>query len=327
MDHGKFSLVNKQVASVVAELLYVHDCIVLPGFGGLIGNYASARVHQVSHVFQMPSKQLAFNRNLKTDDGLLVNQFAKNENISFAEARTTLVDYAKTLNDRLLAGERVDWEHVGQFHSDIERNFQFRAFTTQNFLPESFGLYTLQVSPINRVPSPDRRPEPVFVNREIVSPVKRNRKFPFRTALKTVPFILLAALIGVNSILPEGKGISKSDFSIFSSTASAPTFGIGSIRSNNLPAVRKAVEVITVETFSAESAKIFIVAGCYSTEHNANGMVDYLNEKGFNSFVLDQTPAGLHRVVYGSYASVNEASNELNAIKKGLNEEAWLLIR
>ena len=327
MDHGKFSLVNKQVASVVAELLYVHDCIVLPGFGGLIGNYASARVHPVSHVFQMPSKQLAFNRNLKTDDGLLVNQFAKNQNSSFSEARTTLISYAEALNDRLLAGERVDWEHVGQFQSDVERNFQFRAFTTHNFLPESFGLYTLQVSPINRGPSPDRRPEPVFVNREIVSPVKQNRKFPIRAALKTVPFILLAALIGFNAILPEGKGISKSDFSVFSNIASAPTFAIGSIRSSNLPAVRKSVEVISVETFSAESAKIFIVAGCYSTEQNANGMVDYLNEKGFDSFVLDQTPAGLHRVVYGSYASVNEASSELSAIKKGLNEEAWLLIR
>ena len=327
MDHGKFSLVNKQVSGIVAELLYVHDCIVLPGFGGLIGNYASARVHPVSHVFQMPSKQLAFNRNLKTDDGLLVNQFAKNQNSSFSEARTTLISYAEALNDRLLAGERVDWEHVGQFQSDVERNFQFRAFTTHNFLPESFGLYTLQVSPINRGPSPDRRPEPVFVNREIVSPVKQNRKFPIRAALKTVPFILLAALIGFNAILPEGKGISKSDFSVFSNIASAPTFAIGSIRSSNLPAVRKSVEVISVETFSAESAKIFIVAGCYSTEQNANGMVDYLNEKGFDSFVLDQTPAGLHRVVYGSYASVNEASSELSAIKKGLNEEAWLLIR
>jgi hypothetical protein len=327
MDHGKFSLVNKQVAGIVAELLYVHDCIVLPGFGGLIGNYASARVHPVSHVFQMPSKQLAFNRNLKTDDGLLVNQFAKIENISFTEARKTLVDYSETLNDRLLAGERVDWEHVGQFHSDIERNFQFRAFTTHNFLPESYGLYTLQVSPINRVPSPDRRPEPVFVNREIVSPVKQSRKFPIRAALKTVPFILFAAFIGFNAILPEGKGISKSDFSIFSNTTSAPTFGISAVHSSSLPAVRKAVEVIAVESFSAESAKIFIVAGCYSTEQNASGAVDYLNEKGFNSFVLDQTPAGLYRVVYGSYASVNEASNELSAIKKGLNEEAWLLIR
>jgi hypothetical protein len=299
----------------------------LPGFGGLIGNYASARVHPVSYVFQMPSKQLAFNRNLKTDDGLLVNQFAKIENISFAEARKTLVDYAETLNDRLLAGERVDWEHVGQFHSDIERNFQFRAFTTQNFLPESYGLYTIQVSPINRVPSPDRRPEPVFVNREIVSSAKQSRKFPIRTALKTVPFVLLAAFIGFNAILPEGKGISKSDFSIFSNTTSAPTFGISAVHSSSLPAVRKAVEVIAVESFSAESAKIFIVAGCYSTEQNASGAVDYLNEKGFNSFVLDQTPAGLYRVVYVSYASVNEASNELSAIKKGLNEEAWLLIR
>ena len=94
-----------------------------------------------------------------------------------------------------------------------------------------------------------------------------------------------------------------------------------------LPAVRKSVHEIAVESFSAESAKIFIVAGCYSTKQNASGAVDYLNEKGFESYVLDQTPAGLFRVVYGNYPSVKEATNELNAIKKGLNEEAWLLIR
>ena len=327
MDHVKFSLVNKQVASAIAELLYVHDCIVLPGFGGLIGNYASARVHPVSHVFQMPLKQLAFNRNLKTDDGLLVNQYAKNESISFAEARTTLVGYAETLNERLLAGERVDWEHVGQFHSDVERNFQFRAFTTLNFLPESFGLYTLQVSPINRVASPERRPDHVFVNREIASPVKQSRKFPIRTILKTVPAFLLAALIGINANLPEGKGISKSDFSILYSSEATPSFALSAIDGMELPAVRKSVHEIAVESFSAESAKIFIVAGCYSTKQNASGAVDYLNEKGFDSYVLDQTPAGLFRVVYGNYPSVKEATNELNAIKKGLNEEAWLLIR
>lgn len=327
MDHAKFSFVNKQVASAAAELLYVHDCIVLPGFGGLIGNYATARVHPVSHVFQMPLKQLAFNRNLKTDDGLLVNQYAKNENISFSESRTTLLVYADTLNERLLAGERVDWNHVGQFHSDVERNFQFRAFTTQNFLTESYGLYTLQVSPINRVASPERRQDHVFVNRPVVSPVKQSRIFPIRTILKSVPVLLLAALIAINANLPEGKGISKSDFSIFSSSDAPPSFALRAIDEMELPAVRKSVQKMEVESFSAESAKIFIVAGCYSTQQNASGAVDYLNEKGFESYILDQTPGGLFRVVYGNYPSVNEAINELNAIKKGLNEEAWLLIR
>jgi septal ring-binding cell division protein DamX len=60
---------------------------------------------------------------------------------------------------------------------------------------------------------------------------------------------------------------------------------------------------------------------------NANGMVDYLSEKGFSSYVLDRTPAGLYRVVYGNYPSIQEATDELTSIRKGLNEEAWLLIR
>jgi hypothetical protein len=327
MEHAEFSLRNKQVASLVAELLHVHDCIILPGFGGLIGNYAPARVHPVTHVFQAPSKQLVFNRSLRTDDGLLVNQLVKKENISFAECRRILSDYAETLNNNLLAGERIEWAEVGQFSTDVERNLQFRAFTTHNYLPEAIGLYALQVQPINRFPIPERRPEPVFVNRDLVPPVKLSRKFPMRRVLQAVPVLLIAAFIGVNASLPEGKGISSADLNILKNSVQMPVAAMGAIDPAAMPAARHSVFVPFEEAFSAESARIFIVAGCYSTQSNADGMVDYLSEKGFDAYLLDRTPAGLYRVVYGNYPSIQDASEELNSIRKGLNEEAWLLVR
>ena len=327
MEHTEFSKRNKQVASLVANLLHVHDCIILPSFGGLIGNYAPARVHPVTHVFQAPSKQLVFNRSLQTDDGLLVNELIKSAQISFAESRRILSDYAESLNTNLLAGERIEWSEVGQFSMDVERNLQFRAFTTHNYLPEAIGLYALQVQPINRFPIPERRPEPVFVNRDLVPPVKVSRKFPIRRVLQAVPILLIAAFIGVNASLPEGKGISTADLNIFKNSVRMPVVAMGIVNPTDMPAARPSVFVPVEEAFSAESARIFIVAGCYSTQSNADGMVDYLSEKGFGAYLLDRTPAGLYRVVYGNYPSIREASEELNSIRKGLNEEAWLLIR
>ncbi|HOY48210.1 MAG TPA: SPOR domain-containing protein [Flavobacteriales bacterium] len=327
MDHSEFSKRNVQVSSLVAELLHVHDCIILPGFGGLIGNYAPARVHPVTHVFQAPSKQLVFNRSLKTDDGLLVNEYARVSGLSFSLSRLYLSEYVEKLNANLLAGERIEWTQIGTFNTDVERNIQFKATQSVNYLPESIGLYAIQVQPINRFPVPERRPEPVFVNRELVPPVKVSRKFPVRRVLQAIPVLLIAAFIGVNASLPEGKGISTADLNIFSQSASISASALSVQSPEALPAARKSIPAPVAELFSAESAQIFIVAGCYSTEVNANGMVDYLSEKGFSSYVLDRTPAGLYRVVYGNYPSIQEATDELTSIRKGLNEEAWLLIR
>ncbi|MFM2285230.1 MAG: hypothetical protein RLZZ543_727 [Bacteroidota bacterium] len=327
MEHTEFSKRNQQVASLVAELLHLHDCIILPNFGGLIGNYASARVHPVTHVFQAPSKQLGFNRSLRTDDGLLVNHLATSQSLSFSDARRYLLEYADALNACLLAGERIDWSEVGQFSMDVERNIQFRAAGLHNYLPEAIGLYTIQVQPINRFPVPERRPEPVFVNRELVSPVKQARKFPLRRVLQAVPVLLIAAFIGVNATLPAGKGISTADLNIFNNSTRVAVSALAANQPSEMPAVRHFVPIINEESFSAESAQIFIVAGCYSTETNANGMVDYLSEKGFSAYLLDRTPAGLYRVVYGDYPSVSAATEEMTAIRKGLNEEAWMLIR
>ncbi len=327
MDHASFSSRNVQVASLVANLLHKHDCIILPGFGGLIGNYAPARVHPVTHVFQPPSKQLVFNRSLTTDDGLLINEWVKSASVSFSDARQLIAEYVETLNINLLAGERIEWNEIGTFSTDVERNIQFKVASSHNYLPEAIGLYAIQVQPINRFPIPERRPEPVFVNRDIVPPVIVSRKFPVRRVLQAIPVLLIAAFIGINASLPEGKGISKADLNIFKSDVRIPERAMNVRNNSPLPSVRKAFLPPVEVAFSAESAKIFIVAGCYSTESNADGMVDYLSEKGFNAFLLDRTPAGLYRVVYGSYPSISEASQELTSIRKGLNEEAWLLIR
>ena len=50
---------------VVEKLLYKHDCVIIPGFGGFVCNMEHARIDQVTHVIIPPGKHIIFNPNLK----------------------------------------------------------------------------------------------------------------------------------------------------------------------------------------------------------------------------------------------------------------------
>ncbi|MBA3284223.1 MAG: SPOR domain-containing protein, partial [Nitrosopumilus sp.] len=53
----------------ISQLLYHHDCVIVPGFGGFVTNSQPARIHPVQHQFYPPSKSLGFNIHLRRNDG------------------------------------------------------------------------------------------------------------------------------------------------------------------------------------------------------------------------------------------------------------------
>jgi len=328
MELEAFIRYKDHIARELSVLMKENDCIILPGFGGFIGNYTPARFHPVTHLFQPPSKQLVFNRSLTSDDGLLANRLSKTLALSFQEARSILTGFSAGLTNQLKAGETALFPGIGSFNMGFEQTIRFTADEFENHLPAAFGLYLIQAQPINRMPVPERRPEPDFHSREFVPAIPVRKRFFARKSVRVLSAAaFVACLVVVNGSLPAGKGISAADINPFSISVKPSTGHSFEARKVN-PAGRKALApVFEAINFSAEHARIFIVAGCYSTRSNADGMVNYLNDKGFDSSILDRTPAGLYRVVYGSYEDLSAASEELTTIRKGLNEEAWLLIR
>lgn len=55
------------IEKYISELLYQYDCVIIPGFGGFIGNYSPALIDPIYHTFHPPYKSLLFNINLKTE--------------------------------------------------------------------------------------------------------------------------------------------------------------------------------------------------------------------------------------------------------------------
>ena len=68
------------ISKHIVELLYLNDCVIIPEFGGFITNYKSSIVNNVNN-FIPPSKQITFNKNLKDNDGLLINSIKNKEQL------------------------------------------------------------------------------------------------------------------------------------------------------------------------------------------------------------------------------------------------------
>ena len=76
-----------QLDSHISYLLHEHDCVILPAFGGFVANYHSAKIDPVINLMHPPKKYIVFNKSLQNNDGLLVNDVAACEGISFKKAQ------------------------------------------------------------------------------------------------------------------------------------------------------------------------------------------------------------------------------------------------
>ncbi|MBP7243847.1 MAG: SPOR domain-containing protein, partial [Bacteroidia bacterium] len=74
----------------ISELLYVSDCVIIPGLGGFVANSRSAFLNPAQHTFSPPVRRIAFNASLRTNDGLLANYVSRREGITYGDAVTKI---------------------------------------------------------------------------------------------------------------------------------------------------------------------------------------------------------------------------------------------
>lgn len=183
-----------EISKYIKELLFIHDCVILPGFGGFLANYKPAKVDDNLNVIFPPTKAIGFNRNLLQNDGLLITRLAEAENLSYAEAEKSVQFFIEDIRVRIQRGEKLILDQIGCFFNDKRHNLQFEPSTDVNFLAESFGLDQFEL--------------PMFVKRtnvkslESASQTKVKNLFSNKRlwyAAAAIPFVLTIALLPMNS--------------------------------------------------------------------------------------------------------------------------------
>lgn len=131
----------------VKELLYLHDCVIIPDFGGFVTAYAPAEVHKFRNLVYPPSKSIMFNKRLQANDGVLINHLALHGKIGYSEAEEKVKQFAAWCNRQLENKGVVIFPEVGKLYINSNNVLVFLPELRKNYLLDTFGLKPIAFQP------------------------------------------------------------------------------------------------------------------------------------------------------------------------------------
>lgn len=170
---------NKYVEHI-EELLYLHDCVIVPGLGGFVCDYSGATINGKTGMITPPAKRVVFNKHLKQNDGLLIDWIARKEQIDYEKAQRRLALFCEEVKVRLNQKQEVDFGKIGNFSVDRRFNILFES-GNHNFLPDVIGMEAMPVITANDKKA--KNTDGKYINTESGNLVTRLFKFGLSAAM------------------------------------------------------------------------------------------------------------------------------------------------
>ncbi|MDR6299721.1 HU domain-containing protein [Mesonia maritima] len=315
-----------RIENYIKDLLYRHECVVIPDFGAFLTQRKPAQIHETTHAFYPPKKHLGFNNKLTENDGILINYLSKAEEISYQEAMQQVASFVAQLKTSLREIGKIEFEAIGTFYLEKEEII-FQPSYHHNYLLEAFGTEMYTASKIERsVKTAEEKPA------ETVSTKVEEKEIPVKKLpeeKRTIPIWRYAAVgiiaIGVSGLV-------------------AANWYSNDVKNHNLAeqqkAEKKVEQTIQQATFAIDNplpevtfkvhtqkGNYHIVAGAFRLKENAEKKLKQLREQGFPAREIGVNKYGLHQVIYNTFESRTEALQALRTIKNQENQNAWLLVK
>ena len=309
------------IRAYIRELLFEHDCVIIPGFGGFIGNYSPARADRNTGTFFPPLKQITFNRNLRHNDGLLISKISLSAGLKYGDARHAVEEFVMDLTGKLLKGERVVFDHLGTFRNNHENNLQFEPEANINYYPGSYGLESFHCLPARDYDV--RRRVTRRIDREPAA-YSSSRRNLWKAAV-LIPVLALLIAVPLKTDL----------FRIKTETTSLNPLVTAEFENNRKAVDESAMKTVAIDSSAfAETAPVepsgpveapvvtasatdqySVITGSFQSEENAVSHVESLREEGFNP-EISQAPNGFFRVTAATCRDLRTAISTRDSVIK-----------
>jgi len=344
-----FAIQKKELMSIefhIHKLLYTNDCVVLPGFGGFVSSYASAKIHPINHTFYPPSKSILFNSKLIQDDGLLIHHIALSENLDYQDAKNRVAKFVDTCKAELDQSNSIKLPQIGKIRKDVEGSLLFDPNPDINYLEDSFGLPAFVSPAIVRQPIHKRLEKRFNDRRPLVNHTSSGKRKVKWAYLAVIPVLLFAAWLSFNvgnnnntqesGIIPvnnseitdspeQSKSTDeKTDLISNMNESESLSNPESSETEMNLP-VEKPDLIIKKDEITTPKEFYYIIGGAFRNPDNSDKMIVTLRNKGYDAKPAGQSKTGLHMVCYLQTQDKLEALMNLSLIRKEDNPSAWLL--
>jgi len=314
-----------EISRYIKDLLFIHDCVILPGLGGFVANYNAAEVNPINNEILPPSKAIGFNRNLTQNDGLLITCLSEAEKMTYSEAKRAIELYIEDISVRLRRNERVYFDELGEIFFNKRHNLQFEPAKNINFLAELFGMESFEL--------PTQLIQENAKIRSII--IKENlwNRFSFKRkvyAAVSIPFFIGLAFIPVN--LNNNQHQTTASFNIMEKTPdvekAAPIKLYERISPENElvsfdPRIIYAKPKYTPKNKSVKG-RYYLIAGSFSNIENAKILKNVIEANSYPASIIKND--NLYSVALNKFSSRKEANRfRKKVLRKNPNASCWVL--
>jgi len=339
----------KDLSPFIKELLFSNDCVILPGFGGFIGNYKPARIDRDTDTFHPPVKAISFNSKLSHNDGLLIGKVSEKKGIGYSDSRRIVEEYIERLKGKLDNGERIHMPAIGYFQLNKEGSLQFEPENDINYLLDSYGLSAFTREPVAQYDvahaiTGRRDKDPVLIS--------NRRKMIWRAAI-AIPFVLAMIVVplktdlfksnaGMNPLAKvEFEEIQSAQQALFNEMPerhSAEENTVAIPDQSKMDKVAETAEITGNEVYkpsgeelrsheyespAAQEGLYHLIVGSFKDSDNAQKLLREIARKGYSAELI-KSDNGYYRVSAIAVKDLQTAKSERDRLKETFSE-IWIL--
>ncbi|MDH6358792.1 SPOR domain-containing protein [Parabacteroides sp. PF5-9] len=294
-----------RIATHIEHLLLIHDCVIIPSFGGFVLQSVSGEYNADEHSFTPMWKEVVFNTALQHNDGLLTESYMQVYGVDFQKACRMLEEDVHELKSVLKHYRKATFGTVGSFTVGTEKQIIFQPNKNESFDINNYGLSTFTLPCLIVAPEEkETHAFPAKTHKRERLHIPINRRF-IQTAVASAAAIGLFLLVStpVKEVNQSAYTASFIPSEIISSTVSTPE----PEPVIDLPeeVVSEEMEVVSENTLDAVAVETEKPATTFTpVEENTNTVVE---------IAQPEAPKPLmYHVVIASFPSEKQAKQFIN---------------
>lgn len=141
------------LSKMVKELILDNDEVSLPGVGSFVAELVPSSFSDKGYTINPPYKRLSFRKKADISDNVLIDFYAKSNNVDKETASKIVIDFLSEMQKVLELRKSIVFPGLGKLRATRENIFFFVADEDLDIYPEGFGLEPISLKTHEETPA------------------------------------------------------------------------------------------------------------------------------------------------------------------------------
>ena len=309
------------------HLLYEHECVIIPNFGGFVVNAQGFSFNEKEGKIHPKKKFVAFNEKLKTDDRFLSTEWARKKSIPQKEAAVEIANISKELKSLLVSQGVLTIGVLGSFTLIQENRISFSPNPDFNADLAVFGLFPvgLGYTSVIKEKKPELIAAPIAEDLPEITPEEIK---PVQLSRSIYVYAFIAFILGgLGAFFLTAPPTNQSQSSLNPIKIEKKVIPVAAVVVPLADTIKTLPAPVVVEKEKLVQAEvIYLVAASFQSLTQAEKGLKELKSRGFEQaeIILKNEKTKFYRISLGSESSMDAGYAKAAELKESKKIDIWV---